>query len=375
MRASKNRLAALFISVSILFLSLVIHAESHSTAPAAQLPNASNTDHQCVVLARSVLEQNPTEGVRSVPDLIKCLEGDYFYFDNGAAKIALTHIGQPAVASLVDSLKDPSPRVAEGAAIALGMIGTEAGAAVPALKEALRQTPKPGVMLPREAAIALGKIGEIEFLVRALQGEEADVSTYLASQGLGAAGPNAAPAIPVFMEILNGSDAASQMYAAEALGAIGPASNPAVPRLRELTNSSLNFVRRSAGEALIRIATPEAMKAAKSYQRRKWLVESFFKTMSVFTMMPWLAGVVGVVIGIVAFTTTRQNNKRSLIAKVLYAISVFWLIYSAWEIYSRSTGANIRVDLLFIYPFLFFVTAIGVILWLIGLKRTKVTSE
>ena len=251
------------------------------------------------------------------------------------------------------------------------MIGPEAIAAVPALKEALQQTPKPGVMLPREAAIALGRIGEIEYLIRALQRKEANVSTYLASQGLGAAGPNAAPAIPILIEILNGPDAASQMYAAEALGAIGPASNPAVPRLRELTNSPLNFVRRSAGEALINIATPEAKEAAKPYERRKWLFENFFKAMSIFMIMPWLGGVVGMGIGIIAFTTARKNNKRRFIAKVLYTISVFWLIYTAWEIYSYSTGANIRVDLLYIYPFLFFVTVLGLIFWLLGYRRTK----
>jgi len=371
MRCRKKYLVALFISISLLFLSQFAYADSQSATPTFQLPNASNTDQQCVVLARSVLEQNQTEGIQSVPGLIKCLEGDYFYFDKGAAKIALSHIGQPAVALLVDALNDRSPRVAEGAAITLGMIGPAATAAVSALKEALRQKPKPGVMLPREAAIALGKIGEIEFLIRALQGDEANVSTYLASQGLGAAGPNAAPAIPILMEILNGSEAPSQMYAADALGAIGAASNPAVPRLRELTNSPLNFVRRSAGEALIKIATPEAMEAAKPYQRRKFLFESFFNAMSVFMIVPWLGGVVGVGMGIMAFTTTRKNNKRRFIAKVLYTISVFWLIYTAWEIYSYSIGANIRVDLLYVYPFLFFVTVLGLIFWLIVLKRTR----
>ena len=87
-------------------------------------------------------------------------------------------------------------------------------------------------------------------------------------------------------------------------------------------------------------------------------------------IMPWLAGVVGVSLGIMAFTTTRKNAKKRFIAKALYAISVLWLIYAAWEIYSHSIGANIRVDLLYIYPILFFVTALGLIFWLIGLKRT-----
>ena len=70
-----------------------------------------------------MLEQNQTEGIKSIPYLIKCREGNYFYYNKGAATIALTHIGKPVVVLLVDAFKDPGPRVAEGAAIALGIIG------------------------------------------------------------------------------------------------------------------------------------------------------------------------------------------------------------------------------------------------------------
>jgi HEAT repeat protein len=52
--------------------------------------------------------------------------------------MALAYIGQPAVALLLDVLKEPSFKVAEGAAITLGMIGPEATAAVPSFKETLR---------------------------------------------------------------------------------------------------------------------------------------------------------------------------------------------------------------------------------------------
>ena len=65
MRSSKNILVALFISISILFLSQVAYADSQSATPTVQLPNASNTDQQCIVLARSVLEQNQTEGIKN----------------------------------------------------------------------------------------------------------------------------------------------------------------------------------------------------------------------------------------------------------------------------------------------------------------------
>ena len=65
MLSNKISLVALFISISILFLSQVAYADSQSATPTVQLPNASNTDQQCVVLARSVLEQNQTEQIKS----------------------------------------------------------------------------------------------------------------------------------------------------------------------------------------------------------------------------------------------------------------------------------------------------------------------
>ena len=53
--------------------------------------------------------------------------------------MALAYIGQPGVALLLlDVLKEPIIKVAEGAAITLGMIGPEATAAVPSFKETLR---------------------------------------------------------------------------------------------------------------------------------------------------------------------------------------------------------------------------------------------
>ena len=56
MSSSKNNLAVSFISVSIQFFSHVAFADTQSVTSTLQLPNASNTDQQCVVLARSVLE-------------------------------------------------------------------------------------------------------------------------------------------------------------------------------------------------------------------------------------------------------------------------------------------------------------------------------
>jgi hypothetical protein len=367
MNRSSNRPVGLFLVIFILLLRQVAYTDASSDS---QLPGISNTDHQCVVLAQAVLKQNEIEGTKSIPELIKCLQGDYYYFDKGAAKIALTHVGKPAVPLLVRALDDPNFYIAEGAAITLGMMGPRAKEAVPALKDMLRQKPKPGLR-QREVAIALGKVGEIDFLIRALQRKETNVSPYFASVGLGAAGPAASSAIPALMEALNSSDSVAQMYAADALGAMGAAANPAVPRLRELSRSSLNFVRRSAGEALINIGTPEAKEAAKPYERRKYLVEGFYKIMSVFVAMPLLAVVFGLCLGAMAYTGVRNRAKGKFLRGTLYVPAIFWVSYAAWEYYCQVKRYDIRVDLLFIYPVLAIATALGLGLWFTGLARSK----
>lgn len=343
-------------------------AKSHASS---QLPQILNTDQQCVVLARAVLEQNEVEGTKSVPKLIECLEGEQYYFDKGAARIALAHIGQPAVPFLMKSLDDPNPSISEGAAIALGMIGPRAKEAVPALKDILRRKPESGLRQGIEAAKALGKIGEIDFLIRAFRGEEANISPYLASLGLGAAGPAASSAVPVLMEALDSSDSSAQMYAADALGAMGAAANPAVPRLRELSGSSWNFVRHSAGEALIKIGTPEAKEAAKPYERRKYVVDGFFRIMSVFIVLPPLAAVVGLCLGVMAYANVRNRAKGRFLGGALYVPAMSWIVYAVWEYYCRVKGYNIRVDLLFIYPILALATALGLTLWVVSLKLYK----
>ncbi len=373
MNKKKLRFAKLLFSINIFLLCQLSTADVQSINSSINLPNASNTNYECVKLARLILNQNKKDGLENIPELIKCLEGDYFYFDRGAAKIALSYIGQPAVTHLIHALSDSRPKIAEGAAIALGMIGSDAREAVPVLKDIIRQKQKlhTDIMLKNKAAIALAKIGEIDFLIRALQGKEEKINPYTACIGLGAAGPKAAPAVPTLLKILNSPDNAARMYAADALGEIGPAASSAVPRLEELSNSSLNFVRRAAGEALLKIGTPEAKEAAKFYAFRKKLFADFFSLMSIFMVMPWLAILVGIGIGIIAFYTMRKNEKKKYLPKVLYATAIFWIFYAAWEYYSHSIGANIRVDLLIIYPVLFGLTLFSLIFWLVSLMRSK----
>lgn len=363
-----------FFAIFTLLFGQIVDAKTN--AATIQLRNASNTDRQCVSLAREVLQQDEITAEKSIPQLITCLAGEYYYFEKGAAKITLAHIGKPSIPLLIKALNNTDNLISEGAIITLGLIGPEAQEAVPVLKKILRQKPKAGasLSLPRSAAQALGKIGEIDFLIRVLEGKEANIQPYFASHGLGAAGSAAAPAIPVLMEALKSSNGPTQMYAADALGAIGTAANPAVPRLSELSKSSLNFVRRAAGEALIKIGTPDAKEAAKSYELRKNIFETFFKVMSVFVAMPYLALVLGLCLAVAAFATARNRVKGKFLIKMLYVPAIAWIMYAAWEYYSTLLGANIRVDLLFIYPIMAIITMLGLLFWFIGVRQSKSDS-
>jgi len=332
----------------------------------------NNTDRQCRTLAQATLELSDIEKQRNIKELIECLKHEYFYtLHRGASKYTLLQIGGQALPGLIEALKNHDHRIAEGAAIVLGMIGPEAKEAAPALKELLRSTSAPKGLRKYEVASALGKIGEIDFLIRALRGEEPGVSAFNASHGIIGAGPKAAKAIPVLLVMINADKAPEQSFAADALGAIGEASNEAIPRLKVLTKSKHNFVRRAAGEALLKIGTPEAIEAAKSYSLRKDIYDGFFKAMSVFVWKPWLAVIVGVLIGAIAYLTTKRFTKKTKMLKSLYLPAVLWLIYAAWEFYAKMQGANIRIDLLVIYPLLVTVTTIGFVLWFIGMRRGK----
>ena len=82
----------------------------------------------------------------------------------------------------------------------------------------------------------------------------------------------------------------------------------------------------------------------------------------------------GMLIGAIAYLTTKESTKNTKMMRSLYLPAVLWLIYAAWEFYARMQGANIRIDLLVIYPLLVTVTTIGFVLWFIGMRRGKNTS-
>ena len=150
----------------------------------------------------------------------------------------LAKIGERAVHPLAEALNDEDPIVDSLAAQALGKIGPNAKAAVPALLEGLYDEDKDPIV-GSCAAEALGKIGPhaVPALVEALNNEHEDVRRH-AARALGEIGPDAKAAVPVLLEVLNDEDEDVCECAAEALGKIGPDAKAAVPILTEVLKRS-----------------------------------------------------------------------------------------------------------------------------------------
>lgn len=150
---------------------------------------------------------------------------------------------------------------------------------------------------------------------------------------------------------------------------MGEAAAAAIPRLEELTKGKHSYTRRVAGEALLSIGTKESLEAARMYSFKKGLFEKFYEAMSIFTWYPALALIVGLVIG----TTTNLVNRRYMagagIRGLSYVPALLWLIYVPWEFYAMLSGANIRIDLLAIYPILVTATIIWIVFLIIGFVK------
>jgi HEAT repeat protein len=129
-------------------------------------------------------------------------------------------IGKPAVPTLVKLLE--SEESAPWGCIALGAIGSNAAAAVPALTKMLAPSHQPKLRL--EAAMTLAAIG-----------------------------PASAPALPELMKILDGKDRAVLPGAIYAVGSIGPPAKSVERKLRELITREDPFTRVIATWAILKM--------------------------------------------------------------------------------------------------------------------------
>ena len=127
-----------------------------------------------------------------------------------------------SVAQLERMLANPDPQTQVQGAYGLGLLGSEAAPAVPALVQALKATDP---LVRQQAATALGEIG-----------------------------PGAASAAPDLATALSDPEWAVRRQAAVSLGCIGPPARPvAEPGLTRCLNDSHTLVRKAAKDALTKI--------------------------------------------------------------------------------------------------------------------------
>ncbi|MEK7269828.1 MAG: HEAT repeat domain-containing protein [Planctomycetota bacterium] len=165
--------------------------------------------------------------------------------------------GVPGIAAL---LKDPDAYTRKTAVLALGWIGPDAKDGAPALAEALKDADwevrecaaESLERLRAEAKPALAALvaatDDPEKPVRS----KAGVALSVLAQCIG---PEAAPAVPTLVKILQASDwGYLRAQDAAGLGAIGPAAKAAVPILQQMALSDVNpNAKKAAAEALPKI--------------------------------------------------------------------------------------------------------------------------
>ncbi len=144
-----------------------------------------------------------------------------FLVDGEIAAWSLAAIGQESVAPLMVLLTNAAPQLKARAAQALGMIGADAGPAVPILIEYLHD---PDHNVSYRAADALGWIGQrpelaVPALIATLKGPYSALN-YYAAESLGRFGAGAAAAIPALLDRFGDNDYRTRGSAIYALSRI-----------------------------------------------------------------------------------------------------------------------------------------------------------
>lgn len=157
---------------------------------------------------------------------------------------ALWERGAPAIPTLVELLEDATPAVRARAASSLGLIGTEAKAAMPAMVPLLADPDVKVCWDTRQALLDL---------------------CWGASDAGCDLSPEATAVVPVLIELLAHERADTRRTAAHVLGALGPYATAAVPALLGLLEDEDECVRDGATGALARIGseTPDAVPLGK----------------------------------------------------------------------------------------------------------------
>ncbi len=235
-----------------------------------------------MAMKRAVLTMKEI-GPAAVPTLVTYLEHGNQRIA-ATASVALGEIGPEAIPALLEALGSEQEGVPMMAARALGNMGPAAAPAVPALFEAHVAT-GPGGLLAQACVVSLGKIGEpaMTYLADRL---ESDEERDEALEVLEAIGPPAKSVVPALMDLLEagGDDqerilrtlasigapaqivvpaiidlveaGASITWMAEPLAGYGKEAAPAVPLLVQILSSDDDDARLSAARVLGAIGPP-----------------------------------------------------------------------------------------------------------------------
>jgi HEAT repeat protein len=195
-------------------------------------------------------------GSAAVPELIGALR-----FERARPYVVVL-LGQqgaaakPAVGALIKLLDDDNTDVRREAVLALGRIGPDARAAVPALIRRFTEC------FEREGAdcygvtYALGRIGSHEavpVLLKAIEGQDESLAMF-GAWALAQIEPKdpatAAKTLPLLVRGLHNPEAKFRRGAAEALKQLGPAAKPAVPELQKALKDEDASVRSVVEDAI-----------------------------------------------------------------------------------------------------------------------------
>lgn len=174
---------------------------------------------------------------------------------------AIGPAAKPALDDMIAALADADPEYRSEAALAIASIGTEAVAAVPALRKNLTdESAAPPIRYA--AAYALGRIGpaavEAEPLLRTLASAEDETLATVAVWAALKVKPEDKSlfevAVPRLRRALRGDREMARLEAAAALGDIGPAAEGALPILELVSEEDdSRAVRAAAAQALVKI--------------------------------------------------------------------------------------------------------------------------
>lgn len=157
-----------------------------------------------------------------------------------------------AVPVLVKALRETDYSIRKAVLLALGSIGAEAKSATPALIELMQEVGGEARLDTLGALRGIGIVEKASFptLIQLLKHEDSNIRG-AAIQLLKGTPGGVKAALPELIEILNGSE--QQVNAARAIGSIGSEASAALPALHELLDAEDPIVRINAAVALLKI--------------------------------------------------------------------------------------------------------------------------